>query len=169
MTRLFGTRRIAALVVLVPALGLGSVACGGDEETIETDAGDVSVSRDGEDVHVTARDGQFEGRFGKSAELLENFPDDVPIPEGVTIVDAMTSREPGAEGTMVSIQSDGSTDALLTAFRTDLDANGWSVDQEMNMMGQRMLHASKGGRSLIVQLMERGGGSHAMVHLGEDG
>jgi len=91
----------------------GSFACrvtspvvgGGDEETSETDAGDVSVSRDGEDVHVTARDGQFEGRFGKSAELLENFPDDVPIPEGVTIVDAMTSREPGAESTMVSIQS----------------------------------------------------------------
>lgn len=104
MTRLFGMRRIAALVVLAPALGLGSVACGGDEETIETDAGDVSVSRDGEDVHVTARDG-----------------------------------------------------------------NGWSVDQEMNMMGQRMLHASKGGRSLMVQVMERDGGSHAMVHLGEDG
>ena len=51
----------------------------------------------------------------------------------------------------------------------DMDANGWSVDQEMNMMGQRMLHASKGGRSLMVQVMERDGGSHAMVHLGEDG
>lgn len=155
MTRLFGMRRIAALVVLAPALGLGSVACGGDEEMIETDAGDVSVSRDGEDVHVTARDGQFEGRFGKSAELPENFPDDVPIPEGATIVGAMTSREPGAEGTTLSIQSDGSADALLNAFRTDVDANGWTVDQEMNMMGQRMLHASKGGRSLMVQVMER--------------
>ncbi len=169
MTRLRGIRRIAALGLLVPILGLGSTACGGDQETIETETGDVSVSRDGEDVHVSARDGQIEGRFGKNAELPEGFPDDVPIPEGATIVGAMTSKEPGAEGTMVSIQSDGSTDALLKAFRTDMDANGWSVDQEMNMMGQRMLHASKDGRSLMVQVMERDGGSHAMLHLGEGG
>jgi hypothetical protein len=164
-----GIQRFAALAVLVPTLGLGSVACGGDEETIETETGDVSVSQDGEDVHVTARDGQFEGRFGESAELPEGFPDDVPIPDGARVVGAMTSKEPGAEGTLVSIQSDDSTDSLLKAFRAGMDANGWTVDQEMNTMGQRMLQASKGGRSLVVQVMERDGGSHAMVHLGERG
>ena len=169
MTWSRGRWRIAALGLLVPTLGLGSAGCGVDEETIETDAGDVSVSRDGEDVHVTARDGQVEGRFGQGAELPENFPDDVPIPDGAKIVGAMTSREPGSEGTMVSVQSDGSGDALLKAFRADLDANGWTVDQELNMMGQRMLQASKGRRSLMVQVMERDGGSHAMVHLGEGG
>lgn len=166
MLDLRGIRQITVLGLLVPALGLG---CGGGEETIETEAGDVSLSREGEDVHVTARDGQFEGRFGQGAELPENFPDDVPIPEGATIVGAMTSREPGAEGRMVSIQSDASTDALLKAFRDGMEANGWSIEQEMNMMGQQMLHASKGGRSLMVQVMERDGGSHAMLHLGEDG
>ena len=91
---------------------------------------------------------------GESGSAPESSPAGVPAPAVLEVRTVAVER-----GTIAQrISAPGS-----------LDANGWSVDQEMNMMGQRMLHASKGGRSLMVQVMERDGGSHAMVHLGEDG
>jgi hypothetical protein len=167
---------VGSVVAVLMCAALPLAGCGNEadpeksdaaEKTVETEIGDVTLKRDGEGVSVEARDGQFQGRFGADARLPEGFPEDVPVPAGARVVGAMTSREPGAEGSMVSLQSDGPADELLAEFRSGMRENGWVLEEESSTMGWQILHASKEGRTLIVQAMDREGGSHAMVHLGK--
>jgi hypothetical protein len=179
MQRRVGSR---ALGVVVCAAGLLLGACGsetpGTTAARETPAepagrpaeglekaGEVTLERDGADVRVETDDGRMEGRFGPGAALPDDFPEDVPLPPDVRVMGAMTSREAGAEGSIVSLRSDGPAADLLDAFRSGIGRNGWIVEEESTAMGWQVIRASKQGRTLTVQAMDRDDGSAAMLHL----
>jgi hypothetical protein len=135
------------------------------EKTVETEVGAVTLKRDGDGVNVEARGGQLHGHFGAGAALPESFPKDVHLPEDARVMGSMTSTEPGANGSMVSLQSDRPAAELLDELRNEIVRDGWSVDEETSTMGWQVIRASKGDRKMIVQTIDRDGGSHAMVHL----
>ncbi|MDX1648666.1 MAG: hypothetical protein R3263_02320 [Myxococcota bacterium] len=155
-------RRLAAWTA---AALLALAACGGDEQVVATEAGDVRVSREGEEVTVRSEEAGIEGRFGPGAELPEDFPDDVPLPSDAEVVGVMTSRE---EGAMVSLRSATGVGPLHEALRRDLGAEGWTLEEDAEVMGQRLLTATKEGRSLTVQMMGTDEGTRLMVHVGTE-
>lgn len=145
---------------------LALAACGGDDRVVKTDGGEVQVSREGEEVTIRSEERGIEGRFGPGAALPADFPDDVPLPAGAEVVGAMTSRD---EGAMVSLRSDAPAEALQDALREAIAAKGWSLEEDTQvMMGQHLLTASKGARSLTVQTMATDEGTRIMVHVSED-
>jgi hypothetical protein len=156
-------------VRIAPWLGalllLALAACGGDEQVVETDQGEVRVTREGEGVSVRSEEGGFEGRFGAGASLPDGFPEDVPLPDDYEVVGSMVSQE---DGTMVSLQTDGSSEAALDALRRGMEEKGWTLEEDANVMGQHILSASKGERSLAVQVMQIDAGARVMMHLSPD-
>lgn len=158
MQRRWGSVGAAALLV-------GLVACGSDE-TGTTGDGDVAVTREGEGVRITSEEQEFEGHFGPGAELPDDFPDDVPLPPEAEVVGSMASPRDGA---IVSLRSGTEVDALVQVMREGLVEHGWSVEEQTNVMGQRVLPATKGERSLVVQISEREGASQVMVHVAAAG
>lgn len=148
------------------ALALAALAaCGGDEQVVETEQGEVRVTREGEGVTIRSEEEGLEGRFGPDASLPDDFPDDVPIPEDARVVGVMVSRE---DGTMVSLQSDAAIETLLEDLRRRIGDEGWTLDEDTSVMGQHLLSASKGERSLVVQVMGGADGARLMVHVGPD-
>lgn len=156
--------RVAAIAALGVALAL--TGCGGEERVGEADGGEMTVSREGEGVRIASEKEGIEGHFGPGAELPKDFPDDVPLPPDAEIIGSMVSER---EGTMVSLRTGAPVAEVLDAMRRGLEEEGWTLDEEANLMGQHVLPATKGSRQLIVQVMEREGAAHVMVHVGEEG
>ena len=154
-------------VVLLAALACGS----GDERTVEMeDGGTATVHGDDEGVGVrgTTEDGEeYAIRVGTRAELPDDFPDDVPVHPGASVEASMSM--PG-EGQMITFATQSAPDAVYRFYKDGLAKQGWSIEAEMNLGGQRMLSGRKGDRVASVQLVEADeGGTRVVVTVGEDG
>lgn len=139
-------------------------ACGGDERTIESEQGTLTV-QEGEEgaVRFEAEDGRrFEVSPQGEAELPEGFPDDVPQLEGARTL--MSSTLPG-EGLMLMLQSDRDAEDVRSFYREALAGRDWSFDREASAAGQHMLTARKGDRELSVVIGARGDGTQVALRL----
>ncbi len=152
-----------ALAALAMAVAL---SCGSDETTYETADGEMTVSQEGETTRFRMKDGQVEGTFGAEATLPDDFPEDAPVPDGLALQGVVSSNEGGEQVTLITYESDDSPEALVAAFKASVADRGWSLDEEMSMMGQNMLQVSKGDRRLMIQVMDRAGTTVAMLHMG---
>lgn len=111
----------AASCALILALG----ACGSDDITVPTDKGDVSVSRDGNDVTIESEDGSVKGGSGK---LPDGFPaDEIPLVDG-DILAAVAVDQTGTSGWSVSVLTDGSPAERHAEAVATLEAAGFTSE-----------------------------------------
>jgi len=144
--------RIYPVAVLLLALPLAAaLACGG-EKSIETDEGTVTIDRDDQTVTFSADGEKFEMKTGEGVELPKDFPKDVLIYPGATLLTSMTS----AEGVMVSSQSTADATEVVAFYREKMAGEGWTVEAEMNMGPQRIISFAKGDRQLTVTAASEG-------------
>jgi len=130
MSRSFLVRlRRPALAVGATALALGGLtACGGDDEKT-VDLGDgtkASVKKDGDDVTITSDEGEI--KTGNDVELPDEFPSDLPMPQGDhTVVSSIDSNGE----LMVTLQADDlDLPAEREHLKTELGNAGWEVSQD---------------------------------------
>lgn len=177
------TRRPLVALALLPALllfgGCGEasdkIAEKAAEKAIENQTGgDVDIDADGGGVRVETPDGVFEsdaeGNFSMESEdgtvtagagLPEDWPEDLPLPDGVEVVYGSSSPE----GATVTLTGTGSVDDLMAEFE-DLYGD-WTAEDESTMeSGGTSFRSARfvdGNRSLSVSVSDSGGEATAAL------
>lgn len=146
------TRRLvltlgATAVLAVPLSACGGVAQNVAEKAIEeATGGKVDIKDGGKDVKIKGPDGQ-ELEFGSGAKLPADWPTDVPIPDGATIVAAAGFSDTGGGGEnakSVTLETAQPPVALLESIKSSLESNGWKIQTETSTTGGGSIAAEKG-------------------------
>jgi hypothetical protein len=139
-----GSTRIARLLSLSCALTLGLLACSAETETPEQPADTPSVA------DPTVLEPEVAPPQGFQRVVLpEEFPQDLPQYPGAVLSDAR--REPGG-GMFVTYESEDATEEVSAFFHEALEAAGWRIETERELM----IFASKGTRTFTLLLDDQG-------------
>lgn len=149
-----------ALAVALP------LACGGDERTVETEEGSVTVTEEDEGVRMeaTGREGErIESRFGGDVEI-EDFPDDLPLYPGARATASVSAE---GKGDMVTLETGDGPSEIFEFYREQLRDQGWKIEGETTFGGQHMLAAAKQDRRASVVITgSEGEASQIMLTVG---
>jgi hypothetical protein len=137
-----GRSHIAWGSAFMLALALG---CGG---------GDDSASPEGADAGTMTMDEMPEGTTPGvrpevvTGELPDGYPTDIPPPPGAKPGTAIVV--PGQSG-LVSFTSDSSREDVFAHFKSELEAQGWSVESDENEK-RVLVKAVKGDRKTSINI-----------------
>jgi hypothetical protein len=156
----------AALAVLAVLAGLTTVGCGAvaekatekaTEKAIESQTGgDVDLDTDDGSVDVTTEDGSFSIGSGK---VPEEWPDDVPLPEGIEIASGSTSTTD--DGTLVSITATTTADAADLLAELEEALADWEISGKTT--------STSGGGAFVGATWELDGRTVSFTGAGGDG
>lgn len=121
------TPRGSAVAALVLGAGLTLAACGSvaeeaAEQAIEESLGGGNVEVEDDGLKITDDEGN-EIATGSQASLPEEWPDEIPVPEGDLI---SSTASPNAVS--ITVQSDGDADAIFTDLKSQVEAAGFSAE-----------------------------------------
>lgn len=153
---------------VVSLLTLFLLASCSREETYATPEGDVKVKRSGSDIEVTSEDeegNKFAAQSGKNVEIPTDFPSDVPIYSGAKPLVAMQME---AQGQSLTLESVDSLDNVYQFYVDALQANGWTLDAQMDLGGQKMIAAKKGNQSAVVSIGTSEGKTQIVLTVAEE-
>jgi hypothetical protein len=142
------------IILLVCAATL-ALACGGDEETVEIEGGEITIEAEGEGARISGEQegfGAFSGEFGEEAEIPDGFPEDIPIYPDSEVVAGMLA---GAGG-MVTLHTGDDIETVSAFYREKLVEEGWTLGPEMDIGPQRVLPMQKEGQNGAVQISRDG-------------
>ncbi|MCZ7527550.1 MAG: hypothetical protein M5U14_14895 [Acidimicrobiia bacterium] len=150
-------RRFATLVLAAALAGVGLAACGDDDKAaeeiieqlgggsvdidsddgeikIQTEDGDLTISEDGGSGSFTVEgeDGEDTVSFGSGAELPEDWPEDVPLPEDAEVQGSYTQTVDDQRTWTISLVVDGDAVEVTEAYRAAIEAAGFTIDSEMS-------------------------------------
>lgn len=121
-------------IVLLLAVGLLLAGCNiGDrvqdrltEEVLGRAAdGDVEIDRSDGSVRVETDEGTVS--FGGSADLPDDFPEAMPVPDGIEVAGSFATSSDSERQVSVQAQTQRSFDDLRAYFGTELPASGWEI------------------------------------------
>lgn len=101
-----------------------------------------------QEISFPTEDGTLLHVQGEDVALPEDFPDDIELPEGYTLVSVMTM---GANQSLV-MQSDQGPAGLFEHFQQGQASQGWTETLSMQGTGGWMLGFEKDRRGLLVNL-----------------
>lgn len=125
-------------------LGLGLVGCGGGSDSSDdaadklaeklaesgTEDADVNIDSDKGQVDVSTPDGEMS--FGSGTELPDDFPSDIPFPEGSTITSALSSTDGGVKTWSVTGTLADADEGTFDDIIAQLTADGWTKTSDMS-------------------------------------
>ncbi len=123
-------KRIVTLVLAV-VLGVTILAgCGGDKKTVKIPGGgSVTVDDNGKDGSFTVTDDKGnKSSFGTSTEIPDDFPKDVPLPDGAKLTGSIYGETDGKQGWTLTFESSKDVAAFAKAYRATLEDAGFNVD-----------------------------------------
>lgn len=123
---------------------------------------DVELDDSGESADtVTVNHGVtgYTGQYGSNVALPEGFPDDIPLPEGLTLF--ANSKIPG--GFMIQGRSEQEAEALKEFFNQAATEAGWQAGQSGVAGPVHQLQFDSGNRKLGVNITD--GGSERLVQI----
>lgn len=139
---------------------LAVAGCGGTdriaEEAVEDASnGEVKIDRDGDETRVEVGGQELENKQG---DLVDGFPDDVPLPDGFEIVSSTKTQ--GKYSTFGRVASSDDTFAF---YKAELPKEGWKVEVASAAGGSFQIVAKKGGRALVLGSAPSNEGSNLTV------
>ena len=153
---------IAVGAIVFIALCFG--ACGGEKDAPEKSALDKALSalppeqrpkiERGEKGEIryegqTQAGEKYVAQLGGNVTLPSNFPEDIPLyPDAVPF----SAMETGGGTTILSLDSDEQAPEVYGFYKEQLPASGWTIENELNVGGQRVLTAIKGDRKAVIQI-----------------
>jgi hypothetical protein len=151
-----------ASVLFVATLAL---ACGGDEETVETEGGTFTVAHEGEGLRISGEQegvGAVSAEFGEDARIPDGFPDDVPVYPDARVVGGMVA----GEGGMLTLQTGDDLEEVADFYGEKLAKEGWSLGPPIDLSDRRLLPFEKGGRSGAVQISREASDTTILITYG---
>ncbi|HIJ82555.1 MAG TPA: hypothetical protein HPP76_12690 [Desulfuromonadales bacterium] len=106
--------------------------------------GKANVDLSGGKVTIQTKDGTATYSGGKDAKLPDNFPKDIYVPEGASIM--ASSSAPG--GFTVSLESKDAAEKLLSALKSKMTASGWKEEATFNQGKTSMISYKQGERAV---------------------
>jgi len=108
---------------------------------------DVDVS--GEKITIKSNDGTSVVTSGKGAALPENFPKDVYVYEGATIIAAISVPD----GFNLVMESSDSADKVLGTIKGKMTGFGWKEETMIKQGENSMVGYKKGERTAMVNVL----------------
>lgn len=144
-----------ACLALAAAL-CGVVACK-KQTTIQTDQGKVVVKQDGKETTATFRDESGKEVTVSTAEgkLPDNFPKDMPLPEGVKVAGHISAEE----GMSVQLEAKQSPSEVLEFYRKALKEKDWKIQADASFGDSATLSAQREEETASVVVTKGNGGS----------
>ena len=118
--------------------------------TTDADGKQSNVKMDGDSMTIEGPDGVQTFRAGGAGEMPKDFPADVYVPAGASVVSSISA--PG--GLNLTLQSGSPKTDVVAQFAAEMKAQGWATESTMDMGETAMLSFAKGDRraSVIVQV-----------------
>ena len=117
--------------------------------TTDADGKQSNVKMDGDSMTIEGPDGVQTFRAGGAGEMPKDFPADVYVPAGASVVSSISA--PG--GLNLTLQSGSPKADVVAQFAAEMKAQGWATESTMDMGETAMLSFAKDNRraSVIVQ------------------
>jgi hypothetical protein len=167
-------QQVLAMAFAIALVGL-TAAC--DSGTQEPDAPEAAAPEYGapeaapepevvEAVPPTPTDGTISpDRFpmelldGITAEVPDNFPNDIPIYPGAEPAQGKGGEVKGSQNSGVQLLSNDSPGLIFGFYEDSLKSNGWQIDESRNDPMTGMINASKGSckASMFFTVSPKGG------------
>ena len=153
-TFVFSPERIAERMIESTTDGAYDVSFNtkGNYTVTGEDGSKVTINQDTGTYEPTGSDGsQVTMASGGAAKLPDNWPDSVPLPDGVTIDYAMTA--PGDDNTTIATihyTTDESIESISTLYKKGLSTNGWTHEALLNTPTGFMLTATRDNKDHTV-------------------
>jgi hypothetical protein len=131
-------RRTIALAAVGLLALVGLTACGGgdgDSVTIEKDGESVEVDRDGGSVSFKSDDGDASTTVGDDAKVPEDWPDDVPLPDGGKVAVATQVERDGKQTFHLTYKVSDDADDVIADYGDALKDGGFTLDNESSWSG----------------------------------
>jgi len=123
------TMTIAGMFTL--GAGAALAACSDGETTISTPEGDVSVDPDSGSVDFEGEDGSGSVNVGEGSEVPDDFPSDVPLPDGTLVSSSSFGTDDDKTwGLVYTFDDPGS---VLDDYRDALEDAGYEIAGEFNV------------------------------------
>ncbi len=124
------------------------------EKTYSTADGDVKVKTNarGDKIEITAEDHdgkKITAESGANVQIPSDFPADLPIYKNAKPLAVMKIEK---EGHSVTLESVDSLDTVYSFYVDALQANGWTLEAQMDFGTQKMIAAKKGDQTAAVSL-----------------
>jgi len=141
-------KRLVAFLLVCGLAGCGEkIAEKAVEKAIEKEiGGEATVNIGEESLTVKGEDGTMTLTSGKAARVPENFPADVHVYDGATVLNALASNE----GFHLTLQSQDSPEKIVAAYKEKMTGQNWTQEMSMDMGVQKMLSFKKDSRSASV-------------------
>lgn len=152
-TRLLASATTLLLLATL-ASGCGKAAEKASETIIESNIpGGGSVDINSDDGMITIETPEGNVQAGESVALPDNFPEDIPIPEGVTWNLVQNISSDGATGVTAQGMLSQTVAEVANFIKTEAAAKNWTTVQSFQQAGEMEMHTfSKGERNLHVTI-----------------
>jgi hypothetical protein len=152
-------------------------ACG-NEKTIDSPEGEITVSENKEGLEVKSRDGSLSIKGNEKTgqikvktddgenidvaynkdSLVKDFPNDIPVYSPSTVTMSQVLNQ-GATA-MAALNTSDESRKIVQFYKDELPKKGWSVEDEMNMGGMIILQGKKKGAILNLSIVKGEGGTN---------
>lgn len=135
--------RVLAPVALCVAFGAGTVACGGNDEGSASDAADELAEKlaesgnDDADVDIDSESGQVDVStpdgdmsFGDGTELPDDFPSDIPLPEGYALTSSMSNADGDSSNWSITGTLPDADDSTFDDLVAEFTSAGWTKSSD---------------------------------------
>ncbi len=117
--------------------------------TTDKDGNKTDATIADDKVTVNSKDGTSTFASGGAAKIPDNFPKDVHVYKGASILTVMSMPE----GFNVALQTKDSSDKVLGAYKEKMAADGWKEESSFNMPPQSMIAYKKDNRTATLMVM----------------
>jgi len=152
----------AAIETNMPGGGNVEIDSDGGKITIETNdgqGGNMEIDSDTGGISIQSSDGQggtVDLQAGDSVALPADFPEDIPVPDGVTWNVVQNSSAAGAAGVTAQGMLETPVAEVAAFMKKEAEAGGWTQEQAMQQGGMEMLVYKKGERMLHITATDTG-------------
>jgi hypothetical protein len=161
-------RRLSALVIGVMMASLFISGCQKASEKAAEKAIEAGMAKDGTKakvdisggkVSIETKDGTAVYSGGKDAKLPDNFPKDVYVYEGATIMASVSVPD----GFNLTMETKDGSDKILAAVKGKMTGLGWKSEMEMNQNNNSMITYKKGERNVTINIASQPSGSQISI------
>lgn len=143
-------RRLTSSVAAT-VLAIGLAGCSGDDRTIVTDEGTVSVQTDddGGSLTIDSSEGSVALSAESDGELPEDWPSDVALPDGGSINSSASFDSPEGQAWQVSVvYPDTPPSEVIGQLKASMQDVGYTVAADASAGGQTVATFVGDGRSV---------------------
>lgn len=157
--KLGGKMKTFAYVALAAAL-CGALACK-KQTTVQTDQGSVTVKQQGKETTATFKDESGKEISVSTAEgkLPDNFPKDMPLPEGVKVISHLSMEE----GMSVQLEAKQSPSEVADFYKKAFREKGWKISADASFGDNATISAEKDEESANIVVTKGGAGSNIVL------